>query len=81
MVNTTDILPNTPRYLKVPLIVFNVILWVCDTQRLLACNDVVEAKLKLSYVVRNRGRSYFFLHPTYTFFLIYISLRYWELFL
>jgi len=28
MVNTTDILPNTPRYLKVPLIVFNVILWI-----------------------------------------------------
>lgn len=28
MVNTSDILPNTPRYLKVPLIFFNAILWV-----------------------------------------------------
>jgi len=28
MVNTSDILPNTPRYLKVPLIGFNVILWI-----------------------------------------------------
>jgi len=28
MVNTSDILPNTPRYLKVPLIFFNSILWV-----------------------------------------------------
>lgn len=29
MVNTSDILPNTPRYLKVPLIFFNAMLWVC----------------------------------------------------
>lgn len=28
MVNTSDILPNTPRYLKVPLIFFNAILWI-----------------------------------------------------
>jgi len=28
MVNTSDILPNTPRYLKVPLIFFNCILWI-----------------------------------------------------
>jgi len=28
MVNTSDILPNTPRYLKVPLIGFNCILWL-----------------------------------------------------
>eukprot|EP01111_Echinosteliopsis_oligospora_P000580 TRINITY_DN1063_c0_g1_i1.p1 TRINITY_DN1063_c0_g1~~TRINITY_DN1063_c0_g1_i1.p1 ORF type:complete len:287 (+),score=54.28 TRINITY_DN1063_c0_g1_i1:61-921(+) len=28
MVNTSDILPNTPRYLKVPLIFFNTVLWV-----------------------------------------------------
>jgi len=28
MVNTSDILPNTPRYLKVPLIFFNSILWI-----------------------------------------------------
>jgi len=28
MVNTSDILPNTPRYLKVPLIFFNLVLWI-----------------------------------------------------
>jgi len=28
MVNTSDILPNTPRYLKVPLIFFNCVLWI-----------------------------------------------------
>jgi len=28
MVNTSDILPNTPRYLKVPLIFFNAVLWI-----------------------------------------------------
>ncbi|KAM9961532.1 hypothetical protein ACTFIR_004386 [Dictyostelium discoideum] len=28
MVDTTNLIPNTPRYLKVPLIAFNTILWV-----------------------------------------------------
>jgi len=45
MVNTTDILPNTPRYLKVPLIVFNVILWIFGII-LIALGGVSLHKLK-----------------------------------
>jgi hypothetical protein len=45
MVNTTDILPNTPRYLKAPLIFFNVILWLLGII-LIALGGVALDRLK-----------------------------------
>jgi len=45
MVNTSDILPNTPRYLKVPLIFFNAILWILGLL-LIILGSVVLNELK-----------------------------------
>jgi len=45
MVNTSDILPNTPRYLKVPLIGFNCILWLLGVI-LIALGGYSLSKLK-----------------------------------
>jgi len=52
MVNTTDILPNTPRYLKVPLIVFNVILWILGII-LIALGGVALNELKKIEALEN----------------------------
>jgi len=48
MVNTTDILPNTPRYLKVPLIVFNVILWILGIILIAVGGVALDALKKIS---------------------------------
>jgi len=45
MVNTSDILPNTPRYLKVPLIFFNAMLWILGLL-LIILGSVVLHELK-----------------------------------
>jgi len=45
MVNTSDILPNTPRYLKIPLIFFNCVLWILGVV-LIALGGWVLSQLK-----------------------------------
>jgi hypothetical protein len=48
MVNTTDILPNTPRYLKAPLIFFNVILWILGIILIAIGGVALDALKKIS---------------------------------
>ncbi|EFA82836.1 hypothetical protein PPL_04531 [Heterostelium album PN500] len=44
MVDTSDLLPKTPRYLKVPLIILNAILWILGIV-LIACGGFALSKL------------------------------------